>query len=177
MLAKQPQPRYYHAAFGVGSKHFLWGGGGSPQAAIQTTQIETFDVSSAKWQEPLLLKGSSPGSLCGMAVTTDGDSAYSFGGWDGSTPTNSTYKINTRTLESRHVLPTSSYAPPGVADSSILLYNEQLVACGGSTDQGRTNGLYVFDLRKGECGNSKLYSCLVSRDEGHFESATPGTTR
>ena len=151
-MAKQPQPRYHHAAFGVGSKHFLWGG--NPSLAIQTAQIETFDVSSAKWQEPLLLKGSSPGSLYAMAVTTDGDSAYSFGGYVGSTRTNSIYEINTRTLECRHVLPTSSYSPPGVAYSSILLYNEQLVACGGDTDKGRTNDLYIFDLRKGECGNS-----------------------
>ena len=174
-MAKQPQPRWYHAAFGVGSKHFLWGGDCSP--AIQTAQIETFDVSSAKWQEPLLLKGSPPGRLYAMAVTTDGDSAYSFGGYVGSTRTNSIYLINTRTLECRHVLPTSSYSPPGVAYSSILVYNEQLVACGGITDKGRTNDLYIFDLRKGECWNSKLYSCPVSgaRDEGHFESATPTT--
>jgi len=174
-MAKQPKRRYYHAAFGVGSKHFLWGGDGSP--AIQTAQIEIFDVSSAKWQEPLSLKGSLPGSLYGMAVTTDGDSAYSFGGYVGSTLTNSIYEINTRTLECRHIIPTSSYSPPGVAYSSILLYIEQLVACGGSTDEGRTNDLYIFDLRKGECGNSKLYSCLASgaRDERHFESATPTT--
>ena len=179
-MAKQPQGRSYHAAFGVGSKHFLWGGDGS---AVQTAQIETFDVSSAKWQEPLLLKGSPPGRLYGMAVTTDGDSAYSFGGYVGSTRTNSIYEINTRTLECRHVLPTSSYSPPGVAYGSILLCNEQLVACGGHTDKGRTNDLYIFDLRKGECGNSKLYSCLVSgaRDEGlnrvrecyaHYSSAS-----
>ena len=172
---REPQRRWMHAAFGVGSKHFLWGGEGS--SAIRTAQIETFDVSSAKWQEPLLLKGSPPGSLDGMAVTTDGDSAYSFGGWDGSTHTNSIYEINTRTLECRHVLPTSSYSPPGVAHSSILLYNKQLVAFGGDTDKGPTNDLYIFDLRKGECGNSKLYSCLVScaRDERHLESATPTT--
>ena len=173
MSTKQPQPRHYHAAFGVGSKHFLWGGDGSP--AIQTAQIENFEISSAKWQEPLLLKGSLPWSLYGMAVTTDGDSAYSFGGYVGATRTNSIYEINTRTLECRHVLPTSSYSPPGVAFSSILLYNEQLVACGGYTAKGLTNDLYIFDLQKGECGNSKLYSCLVSgaRDERHFVSATP----
>ena len=51
------------------------------------------------------------------------------------------------------------------------------MACGGDTAKGLTNDLYIFDLRKSECGNSKLYSCLVSgaRDEGHFESATPTT--
>ena len=161
MSAKEPQRRYDHAAFGFGSKHFLWGGVGFP--AIQTAQIETFDVTSAKWQEPLLLKGSPPGRLRGMAVTIDGDSAYSFGGKVGSSRTNNIYEINTRTLECRYVLPTSSYSPPGVAYSSILLYNEQLVACGGLTGKGRTNDLYIFDLRKGEWEQQTLLMSGIRR--------------
>ena len=165
MSQREPQLRRYHAAFGVGSKHFLWGGEGSP--AIRTAQIEAFDISSAKWREPLLLKGSPPACLDGMAITTNGDSAFSFGGYNGSIRTNSIYEINLRTLECRKILPTDSYSPPVVAYSSILLYNEQLVVFGGFTDKGSTNDLHVFDLRKRECGNS-----LVSgaRDEGHFES-------
>ena len=162
-MSREPRPRHYHAAFGVGSKHFLLGGF---RSSFQTAQIETFDVSSAEWQEPQILKGLPPHRLSSMAVTTDGDSAYLFGGDDRHTPTNSIYEINTRTLECRHVLPTSSYSPPGVVYSSIVLYNEQLVACGGQTanrrNNGRTNDLHVFDLRKREPGNSKLYSCLVS---------------
>jgi len=162
-MSREPRPRHYHAAFGVGSKHFLLGGF---RSSIQTAQIETFDVSSTKWQEPLVLKGPPPDRQSSIAVTTDGNSAYSFGGCVGHTPTNSIYEINIRTLECRHVLPTSSYSPPGVVYSSILLYNEQLVACGGQTAErrnyGLTNDLHVFDLRKRERGNSKLYSCLVS---------------
>ena len=171
-MSREPRPRWYHAAFGVGSKHFLWGGDGSP--AIQTAQIETFDISSATWQEPLLLKGSPPGRLDGMAVTTDGNSAYSFGGYVGSIRTNSIYEINTQTLECTDVLPTSSSSPPGVAFSDMVFFQNLLVVYGGHTDKGPTNDLYIFDLRRGECGNSKLYLRLVSgaRDERHFESAT-----
>ena len=155
MSSRELQRRFYHAAFGFGSKHFLWGGLGSP--AIQTAQIETFDVFSTKWQEPLLLKGSPPDRLYGMAVTTDGgDSAYSFGGYEGSTRTNSIYEINTETLECRHVLPASTYSPPRVAGSRMVSFKDVLVVYGGITDKGPTKDLYVFDLRKGECGNSKL---------------------
>ena len=158
MSSREPQRRNHHSAFGVGPKHFLWGGVGS--TAIQTAQIESFDIFSTKWQEPLLLKGSPPGSLYGMAVTTDGDSAYSFGGCD-ATYSNSIYEINLRTLQCKEILPaTSTSSPPGVAYSGLVFFNERLVVYGGYNAKGRTNDLHVFDLRKSECA-SKLHSYLV----------------
>ena len=171
-MSREPQRRHYHAAFCVGSKHILWGGDGSP--AIQTAQIEAFDIFSAKWREPLLLKGSPPARLEGMAVTTDGNSAYSFGGYEDSTRTNSIYEINLRTLECRKIPPASTSSPPGLAYIGMVLFQDHLVVYAGFTDKGRTTDLRVFNLRKSECENSKLYSRLVSgaRDD---ESTTPTT--
>ena len=156
MSSREPQPRWLHGAFGVGLKYFLWGGAGS--LTIRTAEIETFDITSAQWLNPQPLKGSPPDRLEGMAVTTDGDYAYSFGGWNGST-SNHIYEINSRTLQCMKIPLASSYSPPEIQYSAIVCFNEKLVAYRGWTGQGPTDDLYVFDLRKSECGNSKLYSC------------------
>ena len=149
MSSQEPQPRYRHAAFGVGLKHFLWGGDGFTQN--QTTQIETFDISSGKWEEPRLLQGSLPDRLWSMAVTTDGEYAYSFGGYSGSTRTSNIYEINLRTMRCRELRPqSSSHAPKGTSASRIVCFDERLVVYGGYADQGYTDDLYVFDLRKSE---------------------------
>lgn len=148
MSSTQPQPRYRHAAFGVGLKQYVWAG----SADINTAQIETFDISSAKWEKPQLLQGSLPDSLSGMAVTTDGEHAYTFGGVKGSTRINTLYEINPRTLQCRELLPESSlHAPKGASASGLVYYKGKLVVYGGYTDEGRTDDLHVFDLRKSEC--------------------------
>lgn len=153
----EPQPRWKHAAFGAGLNHFVWGGDGG-SAKIQAQQIETFDVSSAKWKKPQLLQGSLPGRMYGMAITTDGESVFSFGGWNGSAHVNTIYEINPRTLKCREILPETSNSPPGISRSGIVCFNGTLVVCGGYTDAGHIDDLYVFDLRNSECGNNKRYT-------------------
>lgn len=151
----EPQPRWKHAAFGVGLKHLLWGGrdDSSADSEIQCAQIDTFDVSTAKWEKPRLLQGSIPDHLDNMAVTTDGHMAYSFGGWNGTTCINAVYEINLLTLQCRAIPPESSFSPPGISGSRIVYFNEKLVAYGGYTKQRPyTDDLYVFDLKKSECG-------------------------
>lgn len=154
MLLREPQPRRWHAALGVGDKHFLWGGQGD---SIRTTQIETFDVFSTKWVEPQLLQGSLPDRLDSMAVATDGEKAYTFGGYRGSTRINNIYEINLLTSQCKEIPPASSYSPPGVAGSGMVYWNEQLVVYGEYTSKGRTNDLHVFDLKKSKCRNSRLH--------------------
>ena len=154
-MSREPQPRNWHAAFGVGSKHYLWGGCAFPATPI--TQIDTFDISLVKWQEPRHLQGSLPDSLWDMAVTSDEEHGYSFGGINRFASINNVYEISPRTLQCKEIQPASSYSPPGTSHSAIICFNQKLVVYGGYTDRGRTDHLYIFDLRKSECGNSKLY--------------------
>lgn len=154
MSSRQPQPRWRHASFGIGSKHYLWGGLNGSSAKILATQIETFDILSAKWEEPQTLQGSLPVRLWGMAVTTDGENAYLFGGYDGSTRINNIYEINSRTLQCREIQPAGFSSPPAISRSRVVYFNEKLVVCGGYTDQGYTYDLYVFDIKKSECGKN-----------------------
>ena len=157
MSTNNPEPRWKRAAFGVGMKHFVWGGDDGSAAGIPTTHIQTFDVSSTKWKEPQRLQGSLPDGLRDMAVTTDGECAYLFGGWNGSTCINTIYEINSRTLECKEILSASSFSPPALSGSRIVYQNNKLVVQGGYTDDGRYNDdLYIFDKRSGE----RLSSCL-----------------
>lgn len=153
---REPQPRSNHAAFGVGGKHFVWGGDvDSRSTKVHTTQIETFDISSWKWEEPQTLQGSLPDRLWGMAITTDGENVYSFGGHNSSTRINTVYQISPSTLQFEELQPTgSSYCvPKGATGSRIVYFKEQLVVFGGYTGQAYTDDLYVFDLKKSESEN------------------------
>ena len=160
MSSREPPPRWVHAAFGVGLKHYLWGGDGG-SAEIQTTKIDIFDVSSTKWEEPQQLQGALPESLYNMGVTVDGENAYIFGGWNGSARINIVYEINLCTLQCRELLPASRQVPKGAIGSRIVCFGDKILVYGGLTVQGATDDLYVFDLKKSECGYSKFYSCLA----------------
>ena len=156
MSSREPQPRYNHAAFGVGMKHFVWGGDVDYRSTkIHTMQIETFDVSSWTWKEPQPLQGSLPDRLWGMAVTTDGKNVYSFGGHNSSTRINTVYQITPSTLQCEELQPAGSShrAPKGTTGSRIVYFKEKLVVYGGYTGQNYTDDLYVFDLRKSEPEN------------------------
>ena len=151
----EPVPRYRHAAAGVGQKLYVWGGSGHT-AKVETTKIESFDVTSETWQQPQQLHGSLPDGLRGMTVTTDGENAYSFGG---STDTsknlvyyNALYQINLSTLQCKELVPeASSQAPQKKSNSTIVCFNEKLVVHGGRTSGGDlTNELHVFDLKSSE---------------------------
>lgn len=158
MSYRRPQPRRWHAAFGVGFKHFIWGGYGS-DVEIPTTQIETFDISCAKWEfKTQELQGSLPDRLWSMAVTTDEENVYSFGGHTSSGRINTIYQINPYTLECSELRPARStpYEPKGTTGSRIVCFKDKLLVYGGETDQGYMDDLHVFDLRKSDCGNNKF---------------------
>ena len=103
-VAREPQARDGHAAVGVGQTLYVWGGDGGG-TSVQASTVECLDVPSATWQEPRQLRGHPlPHRLHSMAVTTDGERAYSFGGVTGSDKSNAVYEVNMTSLECRNWL-------------------------------------------------------------------------
>ena len=157
MATRQPLPRREHAAVGIGSKLYVWGGyGGSSK--IKTTALETFDVTSVQWEQPQLLNGSSmPDGLWGMAVTSDGETAYCCCGVTGSHPNYTYYNTVFQITPSQHLCkelqPTSpsDARPQETSYSRVVRFQDKLVLYGGYTGQRSTNELHVFDLKKSEC--------------------------
>lgn len=148
MSSREPQPREEHAAVGVGQSLYVWGGYGGPSAKIRTRTIESFDVSSATWQEPKELNHFLPDNLMGAAVTNDGENAYFFGGrTDRNTYCNTLYQVNLSTMQCRELVPRNpSGVPKQTFTTGIVYFNRTLVVHGGRTGQDRTDELSVFDL-------------------------------
>ena len=142
-IAREPQARGYHAAVGVGQRFYAWGGHGG-DTSVQASTVECLDVPSATWQEPR--------QLYRMAVTADGERAYSFGGRTGSGYSNAVYEVNMTSLECRELAPASaSPAPSKKCGSGMVHYQHMLVVYGGFTSEGRpTDELHVFDLNTSE---------------------------
>ena len=154
-MSRQPEPWYDHAAVSIGSKLVVWGGRGDDSATISANTIESFDVSSETWKQPQQLQGSLPGGLSGMAVTSNGEYAYSFGGQIGSTRINTVYEINMSTLQCRELVPANpSHAPRKISGGCIVHFKDKLLIHGGFTGHHRTDELHVFDLKNSECRNN-----------------------
>ena len=155
MATRQPLPRTRHAAVGIGRKLYVWGGyGGSSK--IKTTALETFDVTSVQWEQQQLLNGSSmPDGLDGMAVTSDGETAYCCCGRTGSYPYtyyNTVFEITPSQHLCKELQPTSpSLMPEKTSGSRVVRFRDKLILFGGLTGQRWTNKLHVFDLKKSEC--------------------------
>ena len=150
-VAREPQARNDHAAVGVGQKLYVWGGDGG--TSVQASTVECLDVPSATWQEPRQLRGHPlPDRLHAMAVTTDGERAYSFGGWTDWGKSNAVYEVNMASLECRKLAPASaSPVPSKKTGSGMVHYQHKLVEYGGFTSDYRpTDELHVFDLNTSE---------------------------
>ena len=153
MATRQPLPRRLHAAVGIGSKLYVWGGNGD-SSKIKTTALETFHVTSVQWEQSQLLNGSSmPDGLWGMAVTSDGETAYCCCGLAGSKHYNTVFEITPSQHLCKELQPTSpsDARPQGTSGSGVVRFQDKLVLFGGYTGQRRTNELHVFDLKKSEC--------------------------
>lgn len=167
MSSRQPQSRAKHAAVGVGRKLFVWGGE-SGSAKIQTTTIESFDVISQQWDPPRQIRCPLPDGLMSMAVATDGESAFFFGGSFGAsgsyTYSNKLYLVDLSTLQCRELVPrTPSRAPKKVSGCAMVYFNQKLVVYGGYTGQQRENKLYVFDMTTSELGQGDVLLVSVIR--------------
>ena len=155
MATRQPLPRERHAAVGIGSKLYVWGGyGGSSK--IKSTALEIFDVACLKWEVQQALDGCDmPDGLEGMAVTSDGDTAYCCCGQTGSYPYtyyNTVFEITPSQHLCKELQPTNpSLMPEKTSGSRVVRFHDKLILFGGHTGQRRTNELHVFDLKKSKC--------------------------
>ena len=147
----EPSARYGHAGVGCGGNLFVWAGKGGP---VSSSVLERFNVVSTSWQEPRHLRGQSlPDGLRLMAVTSDGERAYCFGGVDGSEERhNSLYCLDLSSLLSRLIIPTTASESPSPRTSSAMVhYRGKLVLHGGDTGAGSASDeLFVFDLDTSE---------------------------
>ena len=144
-----------HAAVGVGQTLLVWGGDG----VEETSLVERFDVVSTTWRDARRLQGDSlPVGLRYMAVTSDGETGYVFGGDYSGGRSDKLFAINLTSLECRELVPSpqSSYSP-GPRIVSAMVYSEgRLVMYGGFRSNREVE---VFDLNKSE---TMLYSMLNS---------------
>ena len=186
MATREPLPRRSHAAVGIGSKLYVWGGDGSG-STIRTTTLEIFDVPSVTWEEPQILQGSDmPDGLADMAVTTEGETSYCFGGRAGPYTYNTLFQVNPSQHLCQTLQPTSPShtAPRKTSSSRIVQFNHKLVLHGGFTGQRQTNELRVFDLTNSEsrravgiirrmiekCTTSSIFNGLTGE---HLEESPP----
>ena len=156
MSTRKPLARFKHAAVGIENTLYLWGGC-STSAKIQTSILESFDVPFGTWEYPHELRGGIPDCLNEMAVATDGEYAYTFGGQTGYSPgtyVNTLYRIDPITLGCRRLVPGNpSHAPKAVVSSRMVHFKDNLVVHGGFDEENSTNEVHLFDLRKSEWEN------------------------
>ena len=153
----EPSARYGHAAVGSGSNMFVWageddggsdGGGGS---VVSSSAVEQFNVQSTSWQEPRQLRGQSPDRLCNMAVASDGEKAYYFGGvvGGGYQYCNSLYVLDLSSMQCRQMA-TGGESPTARSHSAMVHYKRRLIVYGGWTESGISDELFVFNLDTSE---------------------------
>ena len=156
MAARQSLPRAYHAAAGIGSKLYVWGGYSGPSEIKSTAVLEIFDLTSASWEQPQLLGGSDmPDGLQGMAVTSEGETVHCCCGRTGHYPYTSyrtVFEITPSQHLCRELQPASlSHTPPVERTlGCVVRFQDTLILYGGYTGQEQTNELHVFDLKKSE---------------------------
>ena len=146
---RRPTARSFHAAVAVGQNMLVWGGW-EKDASV----AECFDLTSLTWMEPQQLRGDPlPAGLHAMAVASDGEKAYLFGGDSDVGRRNNLYSVDLATLEVRELVPRpGSTSPPcGRMLSRMVCHGRKLVVYGGLTNEGvMSNKLDVFDLLTGE---------------------------
>ena len=149
----EPSARLGHAAVGCGSNMFVWGGkGDGGDSVVSSSVVERFNVQSTSWQEPRRLRGQSlPDGLRSMAVASDGERAYCFGGFvgRGSQRCNSLYVLDLSSMQCRQMA-TGGESPTARNGSAMVHYRRQLVVHGGWTGNRVSDELFVFDLDTSE---------------------------
>ena len=150
----EPSARYGHGAVGCGGNLFVWAGDGGRGSPVPSSVLERFNVVSSSWQEPRQLRGQSlPDGFNSMAVASDGEKAYFFGGTAESGELhNSLYCLDLSSRLCRKIVPTgASESPSPRYDSAMVHYRRKLVLYGGYTFGGSlTDELFVFDLDTSE---------------------------
>ena len=148
MASFRPAARRYHAAVGAGQTMLVWGGRGE---GIQTSTVESFDVTSLTWKEPRQLQGDLPIALASVAVASDGEKAYMFGGLSSRGLENKLFSLDLASLECRELVPSSTPRPSGREHCRMVCCGGKLVVYGGFSGSviGASDDLYTFDLTSG----------------------------
>ena len=152
LLRAEPSARYGHAAVGSGSNMFVWAGNRGGGSVVSSSVVERFNVQSTSWQEPRQLRGQSrPDGLYSMAVASDGERAYYFGGevGGGFQLLNSLYVLDLSSMQCRPMA-TGGESPTARSSSAMVHYRRQLVVHGGYTGSRASDELFVFDLDTSE---------------------------
>ena len=157
-MSGRKDDRWGHAAVGVGQTLLVWGG--DRNGVEETSLVERFDVVSTTWRDTRRLQGDSfPVGLRYMAVASDGEMGYVFGGDYSGGRSDKLFAINLTSLECRELVPRPQLVyRPGPGSYSAMVYSEErLVMYGGS---GSSREVEVFDLDESE---TMLCSSLVNQ--------------
>ena len=145
---------------------YIWAGSRCRSDVVERLNLSTFTYE----QRHLTFNSSAPAdNLVSMAVTWDESHGYTFGGMDGNGKRfNSIYCLDFSTLKCIEIVPaTGSSTPTPRDDCRMVHFNRKLVVYGGSTDDGISSDLLVFDL-----DNSKYCKIMCVYV---FVSCTPET--
>ena len=163
----EPSKRQGHAAVSFEQKLYVWGGDGGSSKTIPTTTVQTFSASSETWEQHRRMQGFLPDSLCNLAVTSNGETAYFFGGRyrsnDEYTYLDSLHKLNLSTLQcTKLVARNHTHSPEKKSHSGMVYFNNALVIYGGYTGHKQTDELHVFDLNTSEYEHVETMNALFS---------------
>ena len=157
-MSAEPVARFYHAAVGLGQNKLVLAGDTAEGSSVPSSVVEKFNVRSTVWQDPQMLGGqfTLPEGYDSMAVASDGERAYLFGGLIGprgaQQRSNAIFCVNLLSLKCEEIVPApTAQAPLPRSGSAMVHYKRKLVIYGGSTGPGRmSNELLVFDLDTSE---------------------------
>ena len=145
----EPSARHSHAAVGCGGNLFVWGGSGGGGSVVSSSVMERFNVLSTSWEDRRQIRGQSlPDGLYAMAVASDGERAYCFGGFVDQ-HYNSLYVLDLSSMQCRQMA-TGGESPTARSHSAMVHYRRQLVVYGGYTGSRASDELFVFDLDTSE---------------------------
>ena len=149
----EPSARVFHAALSIGQNMLVLAGEGGDRSSIDSSVVESFNVSLTSWQpQRRLLNQTLPDGYSSMATASDGENVYMFAGRSGVRQLcNKIYQVNALTLECSELLPATPVCPTPKEHSALIYWNRTLVSYGGDTnDRTKSNELFVFDLNTSE---------------------------
>ena len=155
-LRAEPSARYHHGACSFGGNLLVWGGDGGTNSRVPLSVVEIFNITCTAWQEPRHIQGlSSHDFLRSMAVASDRERAYFFGGLSGPSGfedySNALHVMDLSSLRCREIVATNTEESPRPRSNSGMVYHRrQLILYGGNTRGGTSDELFVFELDSSE---------------------------
>ena len=148
----EPSARYRHAAVSFGRNMLVWGGEGD---STVPSSVESYSVSPNVWQKPRKLRGQSlPNRLRHMAVASDGERAYFFGGWIDARGlqrrSNALYVLDLSSRWCRELVAANAEESPSPRGFSAMVYRKRTLVLYGGDTEIISDELFVFDLDTSE---------------------------